>query len=305
MSYNRMMKLQGVFPPLTTPFAAAGDLALDRLRENIARYNRTRVAGYVVMGSTGESVLLSRAEAEQVWAAAREAAAPEKILIAGTGVDSTAETISRSRRAAELGYQAALVKTPYYYKPQMTPEVWLEHYQRVADASPIPILIYSVPQFTGVAIEAAVVARLAKHPNIIGIKESSGSVQRVSEIIAATPDDFQTIVGSASTLYASLAIGATGGILALACVLPELCVELYEAAVARESARALELQRLLLAPALTIISRCGVPGVKYAMDQTGYFGGPPRRPLLPLGDAARRDVDALLASVAAAASAGG
>jgi len=300
-----MMKLQGVFPPLTTPFTAAGELAPDRLRENIARYNRTRVAGYVVMGSTGESVLLSRAEAEQVWAAAREAAAPEKILIAGTGVDSTAETISRSRRAAELGYQAALVKTPYYYKPQMTPEVWLEHYQRVADASPIPILIYSVPQFTGVAIEAAVVARLAKHPNIIGIKESSGSVQRVSEIIAATPDDFQTIVGSASTFYASLAIGATGGILALACVIPELCVELYEAAVARESARALELQRLLLAPALTIISRCGVPGVKYAMDQTGYFGGPPRRPLLPLGDAARRDVDALLASVAAAASAGG
>jgi len=292
------MKFSGVFPPLTTPFAEDDSLALDRLRENVARYNRTRLAGYVVSGSTGESVLLDRGEIENVWETVREAAAPEKCLIAGTGAESTAETIERTRRAAEIGYQAALVKTPHYYKPQITPELLIEHFLRVADASPIPVLLYSVPQFTGVAIEAAVVVRLAQHPNIAGIKESSGSVQRVSEIIAAAPDEFETLVGSASTFYASLAIGAVGGILALACVFPELCIELYESTVVRDEGRAVALQRQLLAPALTIVSKHGVPGVKYAMDQLGYFGGPPRRPLLPLDDAARRDVDAVLAAVA-------
>src|SRR5713226_2225830 len=188
------MKLHGIFPPLTTPFASDGSLALERLRDNIAQYNRTGLAGYVVIGSTGEAVLLSRAETEQVWAAAREAAAADKILIAGTGVDSTAETIERTNRAAALGYQAALVKTPYYYKSQMTPAAELEHYQRVAYAARIPVLVYSVPQFTGLALEADLVARLAEHPNIIGIKESSGNVQRVTEIIAAAPEGFQVVV---------------------------------------------------------------------------------------------------------------
>src|SRR6266849_9587052 len=159
------MKLQGIFPPLTTPFAGDGALALDRLQENIARYNRTRLAGYVLTGSTGEAVLLNRDEVERVWAAAREAAAADKLLVAGTGVDSTAETIDRTNRAAALGYHAALVKTPYYYKAQMTPDAHFEHYRRVADAAKIPILLYSVPQFTGVAVEAKLVARLAEHPN--------------------------------------------------------------------------------------------------------------------------------------------
>jgi 4-hydroxy-2-oxoglutarate aldolase len=296
------MKLHGIFPPLTTPFDAAGEPAPGRLRENIAKYNRTGLAGYVVVGSTGESVLLSRDETERVWAAAREAAAPEKLLIAGTGVDSTAETIARTRRAADLGYHAALVKTPYYYKPQMTPDAVVEHFRRVADASPIPILIYSVPQFTGLAVEAPEVARMAEHPNIAGIKESSGHVQRVTEIIRATPTRFQTLVGSASTLYASVALGAVGGILALACVLPELCVELYEAARAGHPETARALQHRLLAPTLTIVARHGIPGVKYAMDRVGYYGGPARPPFLPLDDAAKRELEGVLAGVAAVAA---
>jgi 4-hydroxy-2-oxoglutarate aldolase len=295
------MKLHGIFPPITTPFASDGSLALDKLRENVTRYNRTGIVGYVVVGSTGESVLLSRDEVERVWAAAREAAGPDKILIAGTGVDSTAETISRTNRAAELGYHVALVKTPYYYKPQMTPDVLAEHYARVADAVRIPVLIYSVPQFTGVAVEAPLVARLAAHPNIIGIKESSGVVLRAGEIVAGTPPEFQTLVGSAGTLFPSIAMGAVGGILAVACFLPEMCVELYQAARNGEMPRAQDLQRRLLPAATTVVGRLGIAGVKYAMDQVGYYGGPPRRPLLTLNDAGRREVDSVLAAVATTA----
>ena len=291
------MKLHGIFPPLTTPFNPDGSLALDRLRQNISRYNRTRLAGYVVIGSTGESVLLRRDEIERIWDAAREAASPDKLLIAGTGTDSTEETIDRTNRAAALGYKAALVKTPHYYKPQMTPNAIAEHYLRVADAAIIPLLIYSVPQFTGVAVEAPLVARLARHSNIIGIKESSGNVQRVSEIISATPPEFQTLVGSASTLYVSLAAGAVGGILGLACVLPELCVELWQVARAGDAESALALQRRLLDPARIIVSELGIPGVKYAMDRVGYFGGPARRPFLPLTDDERTSIDSLLASL--------
>ena len=294
------MKLRGIFPPITTPFNEDGSLALDHLRENINRYNRTRLAGYVVIGSTGESVLLSFAEVERVWGAARDAAAPEKILIAGTGVESTAETIERTNRAAALGYHAALVKTPHYYKPQMTPAAEREHFVRVADAARIPLLIYSVPQFTGLAVEAPLVAQLAEHPNIIGIKESSGNVQRVTEIILSTPAEFQTLVGSATTLYPSVAVGAVGGILAVACILPELCVELYEAARAGEAKRARSLQHHLVPPTRRCVAEMGVAGVKYAMDRVGYYGGPPRRPLLPLSDAEKGEVNAVLAAVAPA-----
>ncbi len=297
------MKLHGIFPPLTTPFAGDATLALDRLRENIGKYNRTPLAGYVVIGSTGESVLLSREEIDRVWGVAREAAAGDKILIAGTGVDSTAETIERTNRAAALGYQAALVKTPYYYKSQMTPAAELEHYQRVADAARIPVLVYSVPQFTGLALEADLVARLAEHPNIIGIKESSGNVQRVTEIIHATPPSFQTLVGSATTFYPSLAVGAVGGVLAIANALPELCVELYAAFRAGEAGRARALQHRLLKPTIKCLAEPGIPGLKHAMDCLGYYGGPPRRPFLPLTDAQKREIETTLATVAAATTA--
>ncbi len=290
------MKLHGIFPPVTTPFNQEGALALDRLKENITRYNETGVAGYVVIGSTGESVLLGRAEIEQVWTSARQAAG-DKILIAGTGVDSTAETIARTNRAAELGYHVALVKTPYYYKGQMTAEVHAEHYLRVADAARIPLLIYSVPQFTGVAVEAPLVAQLAQHPNIIGIKESSGVMQRVGEILLRAPAGFQTLVGSATTLYPSMALGAAGGILAVADFLPELCVELYDACAEGDYARARKLQERLIDLTLTLVAKLGISGVKYAMDRAGYYGGPARRPLLPLNEAQKKEAERILEAV--------
>src|ERR1700730_886423 len=174
------MDLHGIFAAVTTPFAPDGAVSLERLRENITRYNQTRLAGYVLNGSTGESVLLRWEEIERVWETAREAAGPGKLLIAGTAAESTAETIEHTNRAASLGYNAALVRTPHYYKPQMKSEALTEYYLRIADAARIPVMVYSVPIFTQLAVEAAVVRRVAEHPNIIGMKDSSGNVQGVT-----------------------------------------------------------------------------------------------------------------------------
>ena len=291
------MDFSGVFAALTTPFAADDSVAIADLKQNIQRYNATGLAGYVVQGSTGESVLLSRAEWDSVLVAAKEAASPQKQLLAGTGVESTAETISRTKRAAELGYHAALVKTPYYYKPMYKPDVFVAHYRRVADASPIPVLLYSVPQFTGISLEAPEVAVLAEHPNIIGIKESSGHVQRVAEMVAATPASFQVLTGGAGVLLPSLTVGAKGAILALASALPEKCAELYELTRRGQMETARELQKSLLRASKVIASEMGIPGVKFVMDQRGYRGGLPRLPLLPLSDAAKRRILELLATL--------
>ncbi len=296
------MDFSGVFAALTTPFAADDSVAIADLKQNIQRYNATGLAGYAVQGSTGESVLLSRAEWDSVLVAAKEAASPQKRLLAGTGVESTAETISRTKRAAELGYHAALVKTPYYYKPVYKPDVFIAHYRRVADASPIPVLLYSVPQFTGISLESPEVAVLAEHPNIVGIKESSGHVQRVAEMVAATPGSFQVLTGGAGVLLPSLTVGAKGAILALASALPEKCAELYELTRRGQLETARELQKSLLRASKLIVSELGIPGVKFVMDQRGYYGGLPRLPLLPLSDGAKKRVLELLAALEPAAA---
>ncbi len=297
------MKLNGIFTAITTPFGADGSLAADRLRENISRYNRLPLAGYVAVGSTGESVLLTRSEVEQVFSAVREAAAPGRVLVAGVGSESTPETISRSKAAADCGFDYALVKTPSFFKSALTPDALVEHYRRVADASKLPVVLYAIPQFTGVALEADLVARLAEHPNIVGLKESSGNVQRVGEIIAAVPEKFQVVVGSADTLYASLLLGAAGGILALADCLPELCIELYQAVAAGETASARELNRRILPASKKLVRQLGIAGVKCAMDYRGYYGGPVRGPLLPLNSAQKREVEAVVNSLVAIAAA--
>ncbi len=295
------MVFSGIFPPLTTPFADDGSVSLADLKYNIQQYNRTDLAGYVILGSTGESVLLTNEEREKIFVAAKEAAARDKKLIAGTGAESTAETIERTKRAAELGYDAALVKTPHYYKPAYKPDVLIAHYRRVADASPIPLLLYSVPQFTGIALEPPEIAALAEHPNIIGIKDSSGSVQRVAETIAAVPDAFQVLVGSASTVYPPLAIGARGAILALACTLPEKCVALFELFRQGHHEKARELQSALVGASKLIVSEGGIAGVKFGMDQRGYRGGLPRLPLVPLHDEQKKRLSAFLEAFGLAA----
>ncbi len=291
------MNLSGVFPALTTPYSADGSVSVEDIKHNINKYNSTGLAGYVAIGSTGESVLLSRKEVETVLVAVKESAAPGLRLIAGTGAESTAETIDRTKRAAELGYHVALVKTPYYYKPVYKPEVLIAHFRRVADASPIPVMLYSVPQFTGIALEAPEVAVLAQHPNIIGIKESSGNVQRAAEMLASVPPSFQILVGSASMMFPSMVLGAVGAILALASPLPEQCVALFEAVRTGNLEKARELQVSILPASKLIVSQCGIPGVKCAMDQAGYRGGLPRLPLLPLHEDQRQAIRTLMAKM--------
>ncbi|MGB2675724.1 MAG: dihydrodipicolinate synthase family protein [Candidatus Acidiferrum sp.] len=289
------MKFQGIFPALTTPFEVDGWVSIGGLKENIRRYNKTGLAGYLVLGSTGESVMLLRAEADAVLAAVKEVAAPGKLLIAGTGAESTAETIVRTKRAAVLGYQAALVKTPYYYKPVYRAETYIRHYRAVADASPIPVLLYSVPAFTGVTLESPEILKLAEHPNIAGIKDSSGSVQRVGEVVSSAPAEFQVLTGGAAVVYPALAVGASGAILALASALPEKFVELYELVQQGKHEQAKELQLTLASTSKRIVSENGIAGVKYAMDLRGYHGGVPRLPLLPLAEEKKREIAALLA----------
>jgi 4-hydroxy-2-oxoglutarate aldolase len=295
------MDLSGIFPALTTPFGNDGSVSLSGLKHNIQQYNQTGLSGYVAIGSTGESVLLTSAEVEGILAAVKESAAKGKILIAGTGAESTAEAIVRTKRAAALGYDVALVKTPYYYKPSYKPEVLIAHYRRVADESPIPVMLYSVPQFTGIALEPPEIAALAEHPNIIGIKDSSGNVQRVAETIASVPSAFQVLVGSASTVYPSLTVGVRGAILALASALPEKCVALFELVRQGQHEKARELQSLLARASKLMVSEGGIAGVKFAMDQRGYRGGLPRLPLLPLHDEQKKRLSELMAAFEPAA----
>jgi 4-hydroxy-2-oxoglutarate aldolase len=288
------MELRGIFAPLTATFAPDGSLAPERLRGNIARYNQTRLAGYVMNGSTGESVLLRWEEIYRIWAAAKEAAAPGKVLIAGSAAEATAETIEHTNRAASLGYDFALVRTPHYFKPQMTVDAEAEYYLRVADAARIPILVYSVPIFTHYTVEAPLIVRVASHPNIIGMKDSSGDVAGVKKIIEAAPREFRTLVGSASTLFESLEIGAVGAILALACAFPDLCCEIYELSRARNREGAHALAQKLIAPAKILGPQYGIAGLKHTLDRLGYYGGPPRPPLLPITPAAKPEIDAML-----------
>jgi 4-hydroxy-2-oxoglutarate aldolase len=296
------MNIAGIFPALVTPFEADGSVSLRGVKENIRRYNQIGLAGYVALGSTGESVMLSRDEGESILSAVKEAAAPEKLLIAGTGVESTAETIVRTKRAAALGFQVALVKTPYYYKPTYKTETYIQHYRAIADASPIPILLYSVPIFTGVTMETPEIVALAAHPNIIGIKDSSGSIQRIGEVVSTAPDDFYVLTGGAAVVYPALAMGARGAILALACALPEKCVELYELFQQNRHAEARALQHVLVNASKRIVSEHGIPGLKHVMQLRGYHGGVPRLPLLPVKEEKKQQLAAIIAELHPAAA---
>jgi len=286
--------IAGVFPALTTPYSEDGVVATDRFKQNIARYNKTGLSGYVVLGSTGESVLLSSAESEALLCAAKEAADSDKLLIAGTGAESTATTIEKTKRAAAFGFSLALVKTPYYYKPAYKPEVFLRHYRAVADASPIPVLLYSVPIFTGVTLETPEIVALAEHQNIAGIKDSSGVIQRVVEVVGQVRASFRVLTGGAAVMYPALTAGAKGAILALASALPESCVAVYDAWKSGRHSKALALQQQLAKASKTIVTDNGIAGLKYAMDVRGFAGGLPRLPLLPVADEKKRQIHKLV-----------
>jgi len=288
------MDVSGIFPALTTPFTADGAVALDDLKFNIQKYNSTALAGYVVIGSTGESTMLSRKEIDTILTGVKEVAGKDKKLIAGTGVESTAETIERTKRAAELGYHVALVKTPYYYKPAYNADTYIKHYRAVADASPIPILVYVVPVFTGVTLDISTIATIAKHPNVIGIKDSTGDVRRIGEMRNEIDPSFQILTGAAAVLLPCLTMSANGAILALACALPQKCAALYQLFSQGEYTKARELQLTLTKASKTLVADLSIPGVKYAMDVHGYRGGFPRLPIQPLHPEQKNRVTQLL-----------
>jgi len=287
-----MQKLEGIFPPITTPFDAQGELYRAKLRHNLERWNQTPLAGYVVCGSTGESVMLTTEEKLRLWEWAAEYAAPDKLLVAGTGMESVRETVDLTNRAAALGYRMAMVRTPHYYKNLINngPAQAL-YFRAVADQSRIPIMIYNWPQTTGVDIPAETVAALSEHPNIIAVKESSGNLEKVMRMIREVRPGFQVLVGSATTLCPSLMVGAAGAVLAFANAAPLATVAVWEAVRKREYEAALDWQARIAQAAVLVTARYGVPGLKYAMDLKGYYGGPPRLPLTPPDPEARRQIE--------------
>jgi 4-hydroxy-2-oxoglutarate aldolase len=355
------MLLHGILPPITTPFYPDGQVYYKKLENNVERFSRTPVAGIVVLGSTGEALMLSDQERRDVLKVARQAAAPNKVLIAGTGIESAIETLRLTEYAAELGYDVAMVRTPHYYKKQMLPANILAFYRTVADRSPLPVIIYNFPQATGYDIPAEVVIELAEHPNLIGIKESSGDVEKVRNMVertrhikrgatvtetfdAVTPRmlaaaagestnggelipvgvlsgsqgakpssvavtvvgkmktrqkevGFQVLVGAAHKLQASLDAGAVGAILAFACPAPTACYEIYAAWKEGDAELARLKQERISKAAQRVGSELGIPGLKYAMDFNGYYGGPARLPFLPLTAALKQEVEQLMADI--------
>jgi len=375
------MLLHGIFPPITTPFYPDGRVYLKKLEHNVEHYSKTPVAGIVVLGSTGEAIMLSDEERREVLKTTREACAPHKVLIAGTGAESAIDTLRLTEYVAELGYDVALVRTPHYYRPQMQPANLLAFYRTVADRSPIPVMIYSVPVFTAYDMPAELVIELAEHPNIIGIKESGGDTEKirrmaegtrhikrsatVTETFAAvtprmlkarqaevnnelvpvgalagagqeraehslaeqgspgragapvptravespspgrTPKiktrqkevGFQILAGAAQKLHPSLEAGAVGAILAFACPAPTACYEVYAAWKEGDTDLARLKQERISQAAIRVGSEIGVAGIKYAMDLNGYYGGPPRLPLLPLTADLKVEVERLMSDI--------
>ena len=359
------MLLHGIFPPITTPFYPDGNVYFKKLEANVERYSKTPVAGIVVLGSTGEAIMLSDEERREVLKTARAATANHKVLVAGTGIESAVETLKLTEYSAALGYDVAMVRTPHYYKGQMKPANMLAFYRTVADRSPLPVIIYNFPQATGYDIPAEVVIELADHRNLIGIKESSGDVEKVRKMVegtrhvkraatvtetfeAVTPRmlkataensgqggelvpvvalagsskpsssprpsssavtvvsgiktrqkevGFQVLVGSAQKLEPSLQAGAVGAILAFADAAPTACYEIYTAWKEGDIELARLKQQRIASAAQRVVGELSIPGVKYAMDFNGYFGGPPRLPLLPLTADSRAEIERLLADI--------
>jgi len=359
------MLLHGIFPPITTPFYPDGNVYFKKLEANVERYSKTPVAGIVVLGSTGEAIMLSDEERREVLKTARAATANHKVLVAGTGIESAVETLKLTEYSAALGYDVAMVRTPHYYKGQMKPANMLAFYRTVADRSPLPVIIYNFPQATGYDIPAEVVIELADHRNLIGIKESSGDVEKVRKMVegtrhvkraatvtetfeAVTPRmlkataensgqggelvpvvalagsskpsssprpsssavtvvsgiktrqkevGFQVLVGSAQKLEPSLQAGAVGAILAFADAAPTACYEIYTAWKEGDIELARLKQQRITTAAQRVVGELSIPGVKYAMDFNGYFGGPPRLPLLPLTADSRAEIERLLADI--------
>ena len=287
-----MFKLHGIFPPIATPFDHRGELYKIKVQHNVEKWNRTGLAGYVVCGSTGESVYLTTEEKLQLWEWVAEYASSDKILLAGTGMESVRETVALTNLAAERGYKAAMVRTPHYYKNLLNRvDAQVLYFRAVADQAKIPIMIYNWPQATGVDIAPEAVVALSHHPNIFAVKESSGSLEKCIQMLKDVKPGFQVLTGSAPILAPSLAVGCAGGVLAFANAVPYTVVSIWEAHRTREFDAAMDWQRRILRAAQLVTAKYGVPGLKHAMDINGYYGGPPRLPLTAIGPEAKQEIE--------------
>jgi 4-hydroxy-2-oxoglutarate aldolase len=286
------MKLHGIIPPIATPFDHNGDLYKIKVQHNVEKWNRTGLAGYVVCGSTGESVHLTTEEKLKLWDWVAEYAAPDKILLAGTGMESVRETVALTNAAADRGYKAAMVRTPHYYKNLINrTDAQVLYYRAVADQAKIPIFIYNWPQVTGVDISVEAVVTLSHHPNMFAIKESSGNLEKCIQMIKEVKPGFQVLTGSAPILAPSLAVGCAGAVLAFANAAPYATVSIWEAHRTREFAAAMDWQNRIIRAAQVVTVKYGVPGLKYAMDLNGYYGGPPRLPLTVITPEAKKEIE--------------
>jgi 4-hydroxy-2-oxoglutarate aldolase len=272
--------LNGIFPPITTPFVD-DSVAYDKLVFNIEKWGQTGLKGFVVLGSNGEYVSLSEEEKRRVVETVVQATPENMSVIAGTGCESTRETVRLTTDCANLGAHAALVVTPHYFGGRMSAEALVKHFTTVADSSPIPIILYNVPKFTHVNLAANVVARLSRHANIIGIKDSTGNVIQLGEFLNQVDADFSVLVGTAGALYGGLALGCAGGVLALANVAPENCVRIHKLVLEGDFRTARQIQLKMIPVNQAVTATFGVSGLKTALDLCSYFGGDPRAPLLP------------------------
>jgi 4-hydroxy-2-oxoglutarate aldolase len=352
------MLLEGIFAAVTTPFYSDERIYFRKLEANMARYSRSLLAGMVVLGSTGEAVMLDDKESRQVLRAAADASAPEKVLIAGVGRESVGVTVALSEAAAEFHYDAILLRPPSYYAAQLSPGAVRNYFESVADRSPLPVVLYNIPKFVPYQIPVEMIAELANHPNIIGIKDSSGSVDRISATVAATANScrrtvtvtpifeavtarmltsasasgsngsfvsagdlvggaaaiataapapaiktrtrevgFQVLCGAGSKVHASLNAGASGAILGVAAFVPQASVEIYLAWKDHDSELAEEKQFRILAANSRIVNELGIPGMKYACDFNGFYGGRTRSPLLGLSAEEKFEVESLLSQI--------
>lgn len=282
-----MIQLNGIFPPLPTSFDKDENLALDKMRSNIAKLSAFDLRGFLILGSNGELVHLSDAEKIQLYEMGREAIAFDKLMIAGTGGQSTRQTIMLTRAAAKAGADAVLVLNPFYFKGLMKPEALKQHYFAVADASEVPVIVYNMPANSGMDMEAETILMLSEHPNIIALKDSGGNVAKMGAIRKRVKPEFQILAGSAGFLVPAMSVGACGGILASANIAPAQCIAMHKAFLAGDMAEASRLQIDIIPVNNAVTKKWGVPALKEAMDYIGLYGGPARKPILPI-DAATK-----------------
>ena len=287
------LNLQGIFPPIPTPFIRE-KVAYDKLAFNVKKWNKTKIKGFVVLGSNGEYVYLSEEEKRKVVKTVIKEAAKDKLIIVGTGCESTRETIRLSKDCAQLGADAALVVTPSYYGSKMNVKNLINHYTTVADNSPLSILLYNVHKFTQINLGVEIFSKLSKHPNIIGIKDSSGNVNQLGEYLNNVDKNFTVLVGTAGALLGALTLGCGGAVLALANIAPNSCVKICDLVQKNKFKEAKELQLKMIPINKAITTNYGISGLKAALDMLDYFGGEPKLPLLPATEAEKREIRKIL-----------